>query len=322
MVHKPAWFTDDQVFVSYAPTVGINKDGEQLFVVDEATGRRTDVIDDKLLDDVKSLESGAITETGRWVDLDDLTDRLMAVPAYFDKRPLVAMDELMQRPEMRDFGAMTIDELIKRGWVEAHAGHGSPSADLRRGDIPYIKVSDIRAGQININPTNRVTQVVAEKFWRGADSGLQAWDLITPVRTSKNIGEFAVLMPGQERMVLTKEVLILRATEEAPFDTFYLLWAMTLKAVRRQWERIVFMQTNREDVGSRYLEIVIPTPADEAVATKVSAPFRAFYQGMDRLRDDLVTYLESDDKHHIFISTAGLVTDVAETDEEDEADET
>lgn len=157
MVHKPAWFTDGQVFVSYAPTVGINKDGEELFVVDEATGQRTDVIDDKLLDDVRSLETGVATETGRWVDKDALTDRLMAVPAYFDARPLAAFDELMQRPEMSDFGSMTIEELIDKGWVKALAGHGSPSADLRRGEIPYIKVSDIRAGQININPTNRVS---------------------------------------------------------------------------------------------------------------------------------------------------------------------
>lgn len=314
MVHKPAWFTDGQVFVSYAPTVGINKDGEELFVVDDATGRRTDVIDDKLLDDVRSLETGVATETSRWVELDDFTDRLMAVPAYFDARPLVAMKELMRRPEMQSFGTMTIQGLIEKGWVEARTGHGSPSADLRRGDIPYIKVSDIRAGQININPTNRVSQVVAEKFWRNETSGLQAWDLITPIRTSKNIGEFAVLMPGQERMVLTKEVLILRATDSAPFDTFYLLWAMTLKAVRRQWERIVFMQTNREDVGTRYLEIIIPTPADEAAALKASAPFREYYQGMDCLRDKLVTYLESDDKHHIFISTASPVVDEVEAD--------
>lgn len=314
-MHKPKWFTDGQVFVSYAPTVGINKDGEQLFVVDETTGKRTDVIDDKLLDDVRSLDTGEVTETGRWVDLDDFTDRLMAVPAYFDARPMVAFDELMSQPEMRRYKPMTIAEMELKGWVETTHGHGSPSADLRHGDIPYIKVSDIRAGQVNINPTNRVSEVVAERFWKGTDSGLQSWDLITPIRTSKNIGEFAVLMPGQERIVLTKEVLVLRATEEAPFDTFYLLWAMTLKAVRKQWERIVFMQTNREDVGTRYQEIIIPTPPSVNVGKECSAPFRTYYEGMDRLRDDLVGYLESDDKHHIFIST---VAQVAELDAEDE----
>lgn len=309
MVHKPAWFTEGQVFVSYAPTVGINKDGEELYVVDEATGDRTSVIDDKLLDDVKSLKSGGITETGRWIEYEDLTDRLIAVPTYFDARPMADFEGMMNRPEMKGFKALSIGDLVKKGWVKTQSGHGSPSADLRRGTVPYIKVSDIRAGQININPTNRVSEVVARRFWKGGESGLKQWDLITPIRTSKNIGEFAVLMSGQEHVVLTKEMLILRSTNEAPFDNFYLLWALTLKAVRRQWERVVFMQTNREDVGTRYREIVLPIPPTEEIAINRSEPFRAYYEGMDSLREQLVTYLESDDKHHLFISTAAMAAE-------------
>ncbi|WP_223911153.1 hypothetical protein [Actinomyces capricornis] len=300
------------MFVSYAPTVGINKDGEDLYIIDETTGERTDVIDDKLLNDVRSLKAGEATATGRWVDVGELTDRLMAVPAYFDARPMADFEAMMRHPEMVDYDEFTIEELIDNEWIETLSGHGSPPADFRHGTVPYIKVSDIRAGQININPTNRVSEVVARKFWKGTESGLRQWDLITPIRTSKNIGEFAVLMPGQEHVVLTKEMLILRATDQAPFDNFYLLWALTLKAVRRQWERIVFMQTNREDVGTRYREIVLPIPSSADVASVRSEPFRTYYEGMDALREHLISYLESDDKHHLFISTAAMAAEEAE----------
>ncbi|MGV9713340.1 hypothetical protein ACWDTI_22050 [Gordonia sp. NPDC003424] len=312
MVHKPKWFTDGQVYVSYAPTVGINKDGEELYVVDRDSGLRTTAIDDQLAVDVASLRTGKATTTARWVEVGDLTPRLMAVPAYFDARPLSDFSALMQSSEMGGYGSTSLGALIDDGRIEALAGHGSPSADLRLGDVPYIKVSDIRAGQININPTNRVSRVVAERFWKGKESGIRAWDLVTPIRTSKNIGDFAVIMPGQEQMVLTKEVLILRASELASFDNFYLLWAMTLKAVRRQWDRVVFMQTNREDVGKRYREIMIPIPPNRRIANKAAEPFRSYYEGMDRLRTNLVTYLESDEKHHIFISTV----EAAEEDQE------
>jgi type I restriction enzyme M protein len=186
-------------------------------------------------------------------------------------------------------------------------GHGSPSADFRTGHIPYIKVSDLRAGQININPTNRVSDVVAARFWKDGDSGLRAYDLLTPVRTSKNIGEFAVLMPGQERVVLTKEVLVLRPGDNAVFDSFYLLWAMTLKAVRRQWNRIVFMQTNREDVGRRYDEIRIPIPPDKETADACSAAFREYYLGIQRLRGNFLDYLKDDGRHYIFMSSAPAI---------------
>ncbi len=159
--------------------------------------------------------------------------------------------------------------------------------------------------------------MVAERFWKGKESGLKAFDLITPIRTSKNIGEFALIMPGQERVVLTKEVLVLRASQTAPFDNFYLLWAMTLKTVRRQWDRIVFMQTNREDVGKRYEEIRIPVPPAKEVADNHSKAFRDYYLGTQKLRDDFLTYLAGEDKHYIFMSSA-----VASVDEIVDADET
>jgi type I restriction enzyme M protein len=113
-------------------------------------------------------------------------------------------------------------------------------------------------------------------------------------------------MPGQERVVLTKEVLVLRASVTAPFDNFYLLWALTLKAVRHQWDRIVFMQTNREDVGGRYTEIELPVPPDRATADDVSKAFRDFYLGTQLLRDTLLSYLNKDDRHHIFMSSSAM----------------
>ncbi|MFD9651117.1 restriction endonuclease subunit S domain-containing protein [Streptomyces mirabilis] len=319
MPHKPAWFRDGQVFVSYAPTVGINKDGEELYVVDAETGMRTTEIDDQIKNDVTALvDDFEVTDTSRWVGLDALGGQLLAVPNYFDERSIRDFHLLMDSPEFEGFEQQTIGELVESEILESMHGHGSPSADFRTGHVPYIKVSDIRAGQININPTNRVPDVVAERFWKGQESGLEPFDLITPIRTSKNIGEFALVMPGQERVVLTKEVLVLRASEDAPFDNFYLLWAMTLKAVRRQWDRIVFMQTNREDVGKRYQEILLPVPPSRDVADKYSEAFRNYYLGTQKLRDDFLKYLAGEDKHYIFMASAvAAVDDIVDVDETD-----
>lgn len=318
MVHRPNWFRDGYVFVSYAPTVGINKDGEELYVVDPLTATRTGVIDDRVLEDVQKLiEESSTTSTSRWVTQSELESRLLAVPVYFDNRSITNFEDLLADPEFKGFKSVTLGELIDDGQVIAHPGHGSPSADMRTGNVPYIKVSDLRAGQVNINPTNRVSEVVAERFWRGKDSGLSPYDLLTPIRTSKNIGDFAVLMPGQERLVLTKEILVLHAAEDAGFDNFYLLWAMSLRAVRRQWDRIVFMQTNREDVGSRYRQIQIPVASTKDMADDVSRPFRDYYLGMQELREKFLTHLSESDKFHIFLSSIEAI----EEELDDEVDE-
>lgn len=309
MVHRPSWFRDGYVFVSYAPTVGINKDGEELYVVDPLTGTRTDIIDDRVLEDVQQLlaEANTVTSTSRWVKQDALEPGLLAVPVYFDDRSLSAFDEFMVDPEFEGFESVTLGELIDDKRVVARPGHGSPSADLRTGTVPYIKVSDLRAGQVNINPTNRVTEIVAQRFWRGEESGLSAYSILTPIRTSKNIGDFAVLMPGQERLVLTKEILVLQAGAAADFDNFYLLWAMSLRVVRRQWDRIVFMQTNREDVGARYRQIRIPVAPSLQKADEVSKPFRDYYLGMQELRGRFLAHLSESDRFHIFLSSAEAV---------------
>ena len=77
-----------------------------------------------------------------------------------------------------------------------------------------------------------------------------------------------MLLPGQERAVFTKETLIMNATAEALFDNFYLGWALDLDVVRKQWGRVVFMQTNREDLGNRYREILIPIPDTRNMANQ------------------------------------------------------
>ncbi len=310
-MHKPSWFKQGLVAVSNAPTCGINKDGEELYLIEAATGLRTTEMDDSLHRDVEALTSGKVTDTLTWVDTDEIKASRYVVPAYYDERPLAEYraERAQKWPAYRD---ATLGELIAEGRLIVRGGHGSPSADVRTGTVPYIKVSDLRAGQVNINPTNRVSEVVARRYWRGEDSKLQPFDLMTPARTSKNIGDLAVLMPGQEQVVLTKEILILRPGPAAHFDPFYLLWAMSLRIVRQQWRRLVFMQTNREDTGNRYEELVIPVAGSAEECARVSEPFRKYYQGVAKLREDFQEFLESDPDHHVFLGSATIEDEAPE----------
>jgi type I restriction enzyme M protein len=136
------------------------------------------------------------------------------VPTYYDDRYNTAVANLLRS---LDVDGVTIGELLDDGLLFVRGGHGSPSNDQRQGHIAYVKVSDIRGLRINVNPTNLVSEVVARRYWRGESSGLEPWDVITPNRASSNIGEFAILLPGEEEVVLTKEVFVFRvANEEVP----------------------------------------------------------------------------------------------------------
>jgi type I restriction enzyme M protein len=260
-------------------TCGIYKDGGTRYRTDPETGRRTNSVDNELFDHVRQYVKGECPPGAAKVPAAQVVDRRVLVPMYYDPRYSRGIKQLLQTNGVK---GVTIGQLIEESVLYVRVGHGSPPNDQRTGDIPYVKVSDLRALRININPTNLISEQVARRYWRGDDSGLAQWDLITPSRASSNIGEFAILLPGEERIVVTKEVLVLRTKESEDYDPFYLLWALSLKAVRDQWRRVALMQTNREDCGSRYKEIVIPKPPCVSWAKDKSESFRSYFEGIAR----------------------------------------
>lgn len=300
-MHKPSWFRQNQTLIVNAKTCGINKDGQEQYIVNPETGLRSiSEIDDALAECCDLIKDGKFERDEIFYhDTNNIIESDVYVPKYYDHKTLCDIERLVESED--DLYLVSLGFLQDEGEIEIFSGHGSPSSDQRVGEIPYIKVSDLRAGHVNINPSNMIPIELAKKFWGDDTSGLRAYDLISPERASKNIGEFCVLMPGQEQAVLTKEIIGIRATNEI-FDQFYLLWALTLQEVVSQWERIVFMQTNREDVGKRVREIKIPVPNNKIVADAYSHEFRSYYVGLECLRRAFIDSIKSSKfNHHIHL---------------------
>lgn len=295
-------------------TCGIYKDGGTRYKTDSDTGLRTTEIDNQLLEQVEAYLSGETPEGTTQVELETIFSKQVLAPTYYDERYNSGIYRLLRDENIE---GITLGELLDRGIIRGRGGHGSPGNDQRSGHIPYVKVSDIRGLRININPTNLVTESVARRFWRGDSSGIQAWDLITPNRASSNIGEFALLLPGEEQIVLTKEVFVFRVIDATLFDQFYLLWAFSLKAVRDQWRRIALMQTNREDCGARYREIIIPIPKSKMWGEKTSEPFRKYFTTIAKAKAEFIASINGDRYEHI----ANVVSAIPSESVEDESSE-
>ncbi|GAB6059283.1 hypothetical protein [Desulfonatronum parangueonense] len=300
-MHKPSWFRDKQTLIVNANTCGINKDGHEQYLVNPETGIRSiSDIDDDLAECSDLIVSGNFSRKEVfYCDTKHIVSNDVYVPKYYDNKSLEKLSDFIScNPGL---SLKSLGNLFSANQILIFRGHGSPSSDQRVGDIPYIKVSDLRAGHVNINPTNMIPIALAKEFWNDETSGLKAYDLISPERASKNIGEFCILMPGQEIAVLTKEVIVVRANTDL-FDQFYLLWALTLKEVVAQWDRVIFMQTNREDVGKRMYEIMIPIPASREIADELSQNFKNYYLGLEKIRRNFIDSIKcSNYSHHIHL---------------------
>lgn len=299
---------DEVVFLN-PRTCGIYKDGGTRYKTDSETGKRTAEVDNELIEHVNLFLNGKMPDGAKKVPLIRAFENKVLVPTYYDDRYQQGIHKLLKEEGLE---GITIGEMVDKGLIKVRGGHGSPSNDQRSGTIPYVKVSDIRGLRININPTNLVTESVARRFWRSDQSALEAWDLITPNRASSNIGEFAVLLPGEERIVITKEVFILRVIDSKLFGHFYLLWALSLKAVREQWRRIALMQTNREDCGSRFREIILPKPMNREWADKTSEQFQKYFTTIATAKSTFVEAVMNDKFEHVANVATVLPSDLEE----------
>lgn len=267
-------------------TCGISPSGGTLY----KKTPQGDVVDDELWEHTQKLLKGDMPPGAARIPLKEVWPRKILVPNYYDPRYLEEFEILIKEKSLR---RISLGDLVEKGLLGYRFGHGSPGRVGREGEVPYIKVSDLRAMRVNVNPTNMVPRELAKRFWKGNDSGLRSWDLLTPIRASSNIGEFAILLPGEEERVLTREILVLRSLDFAVLSPFYLLWALSLRAVRNQWRRITLMQTNREDVADRWKEVCIPDPASNSEwAEKVAQPLKEYFDELIEARKKLAAVLE------------------------------
>jgi type I restriction enzyme M protein len=295
-------------------TCGINKAGDVRYKIDAGTGKRTREVDNELAELTEAYLDGKNTPAVVSVPLAEVLAKRVLVPRYYDQRWDAQFQSFCKANALE---SVSIGELLDTKILRVRGGHGSPSNDRRGGTIPYIKVSDIRSLRMNVNPTNLVTKAVAESFWGCKSSGVKPWSVITPNRASSNIGEFAMILPGEENVVITKEVLIftVETGETDGWDAFYLFWALCLRCVRQQWQRITLMQTNREDCGARWREVLLPKPKSAEWAREVSAAFRDYFTTIGTAKTRFVNAAKASGFEYIASVTSTEVIPVAVSDQ-------
>ena len=260
-----------EIIFSFPKTIGFDKRGNILYK--DINGEITNQVDDEL-----SLATDVIVRGGTQTPQEEryyipvpqaeARNRGVLVPYYYWRKP--HLHALQSFCAENNCETITLGELVDQERISIRVGHGSPpSRYYGRGTVPYIKVSDIKNWRIIENPSYYVPEDQASKTWGRNGPDIAPFELITPSRTSQNIGLWAVVMPWQTRVVFTKEFLRLRVSPYDQQDSLlsglnyaYLLYVMSLKVVRDQYNYLVLMQTNREDLGNRWREVIIPIRRD------------------------------------------------------------
>lgn len=250
-----------------------------------ADGVETTDRDDEMAEAARLFRTGRAQESKLYFRFSqaDAIRRGVLVASYHWRKPY--LDALTAFADANDCELVSVRQLLEAGDLEVGYGHGSPKSHFKgRGTVPYVKVSDIKNWRVIENPKYYIPEATAAKLRK--DRPLRPYDLITPTRTTKNIGLFAVVMPWQTQVVLTREIAVWRVSPKSERLSIWLLLAlMSLKVVNEQFRYLVLMQMNREDLGERYQEVLLPIPRSADVRARWSKPIGDYFTAQTAARD-------------------------------------
>ena len=275
---------------------GQDKKGNPLFRLDKE-GNRTEVLEDEMAEGAALLRSRSKRRSKLRFTFEQQKAREAGVltASYYWRQPY--LEALEAFANQNGCALMSIGDLVQYGDLEYTMGHGSPHGQFKgKGTVPYIKVSDIKNWRINENPKYFIPEEIAGRLRRSRY--LKSFDIVIPTRASKNIGLGAVIMPWQTGVVLTKEIAVLRCTSESPVSPWLLLVLLSLRVVNNQFRFLVQMQTNREDLGKRLLELRIPVPKDNTVRLQWEQPAEDYFRTQVSARESYATLLGNLDASH------------------------
>ena len=267
-----------QIIGSICNTYGEDKHGRPRFKI--VDGNVTNELDDEMADAASLLRDLTAPESDMRFEFsqEQAIKRGILVASFWWRKPYI--EELKRFALDNDCDLVSVGDLIDTGDIEVFQGHGSPSSHYKgKGDIPYVKVVDIKNWRVNENSSYFMPRQVAKKFTDKRP--LQAYDLVTPTRASKNIGLFAMVMPWQTQMILTREIYIWRFKEESGRINRWLFLALaSLRVVHAQFRFLVLMQMNREDLGTRYRDLLLPIPRTPDIREKWTQPVRRYFEAL------------------------------------------
>ena len=250
---------ESEVNMIVVEEMGHNHQGKDIFRWDPVLNRidRNDIWDDIPLA-INEIKSGEFSKYCFKVKFTECLEKKVFVPRYFWENKYLEIEETAKKENLE---LVSIDSLIKKGIIGYFDGHGSPEAEYKgMGEVPYIRVKDIVNWEVYKDPTAKIPMdVYTEK--RGSKKELHTGDVLYVRRGSYRIGSVAMVSPFDEKVLLTREILVLRVKKlenEYNLTPYYLLYLLSHRLVTMQAYNKILVETTLPNIADRWKELKLP----------------------------------------------------------------
>lgn len=258
----------EEVNMAVSEYIGHDHNGKPLFKVDTETG----IITNEILDDTNNIikEINCVNNNISYipkytfqVNYEKIKKSGILVPRYYWNSK---MEEIKEEAEHENIKLISMEQLIDEGIVKFFDGNGSPKSDFKgTGDIPYIRVKDIVNWQIYKDPTALIPESEYNRLYK-LEKQLEPKDILYVRRGSYRIGSVAMVSPYDLKVILTREILVLRVVNkdnQYGITPEYLMYALSHNITNKQAQNKIFIDTTLPNIASRWKEIAIPIYNDK-----------------------------------------------------------
>jgi type I restriction enzyme M protein len=290
----------EEINMAVAEEIGHDHQGKEIFRWDyiKKVANKTQLWDDIPLI-IEELESNKFTKYCFKVKSKSAITKNIFVPRYYWQNKLKEIESIAKAQNLE---LIPIKDLMKKGIITSFDGHGSPPAEYKgKGEVPYVRVKDIVNWEVYKDPTAKITtEIYLEK--KGKNKNLEAGDVVYVRRGSYRIGSVAMVSPFDKEALYTREILILRVTEEENeygLNPYYLLYLLSHKLTHLQAKNKILIETTLPNIAERWKELMLPIDIDkkqrEFITNKIKEVITSKWEAIEKIDNlknelgDLVT---------------------------------
>ena len=249
----------DEILMAVAEEMGHDHNGRDLYRYDYKKHKHTNEIwdDTKIIrQEIKDPKNKKNKYTFM-VNTSEIKNNVL-VPRYYWKTRMV---EIKKQAMKNNCDLVSISSLVNDGILFTSKGHGSPVSEYKgKGEIPYIRVSDIVNWDIYKNYTSMIPEVEYKRI-KGKKIDLQENDVLFVRRGSYRIGTVALVTKNNTKVLLTNELTVFRIIDtnnKYHLTPSYLIYLFSHELVQMQLKNLICWDTTLPNIYDRWKELKLP----------------------------------------------------------------
>jgi type I restriction enzyme M protein len=251
--------SDHQIFMAEAKWCGHDSRGRDI--------PKNDI--PAIIEKFKSFRTGDTLSPDRFgflVPYSSLQDSVLA-PRFYDPESRNMLAELRDSHDL-----YLVADLVRNGALSISTGDEVGKLAYGTGDIPFVRTSDLSNWEIKVDPKHTVSREVYDKY--AAKQDVQEGDILMVRDGTYLIGTCAFVSRYDTDIVYQSHIFKIRVRQDAPFDNYLLLAALSSPPVVAQITAMSFTQDIINSLGDRIRNLILPIPKSAARRHEISETVR------------------------------------------------